>query len=138
MALRSHIFLAAVLIAAPLAAHAAPIDPEKEYSPAYDRCLNSGDAAKGVTVAMATCINTEWQKQDDRLNAAYKAVMATRSAKQKTTLRNAQRAWIKHRDAECVKNLTGGTIDMLERGSCHLSMTTVRAVELERMAKARR
>lgn len=130
--------LAAVLAAGPLAAHAAPIDPETEYSPAYARCLNSGDAAKGVTVAMATCTNLEWRKQDDRLNAAYKAAMANRSAKQKTSLRNTQRAWIRNRDAECAKNLTGGTIDMIERASCHLSLTTIRAVELERMAKARR
>lgn len=130
--------LAAALAASAVAAQAAPIDPEREYSPAYQQCLNSGDAAKGVTVAMATCINTELTRQDARLNAAYKAAMAPRSAKQKASLRNVQRAWIRNRDAECAKNLTGGTIDMLERSSCHLSMTTVRAVELERMAGTKR
>ncbi len=50
-------------------------------------------------------------------------------------LRTVQRAWIKRRDAECQENLTGGTIDMVERSSCHLELTVIRAVELERMAR---
>jgi len=130
--------LLALAVATPALAQSSRIDPEKEYSPAYDRCLNSGDALKGVTVAMAGCTNAELQKQDARLNRAYKAAMAKRSKPQQASLRTAQRAWIKRRDAECQEDLTGGTIDMLNIGGCHLSMTTVRAVELERMAKARR
>ncbi|MFT4254468.1 MAG: lysozyme inhibitor LprI family protein [Caulobacter sp.] len=127
--------LLALAVAAPALAQPSKIDPEKEYSPAYDRCLNTGDALKGVTAAMAGCTNAELQKQDARLNRAYKAEMAGRSKARQAGLRNAQRAWIKRRDAECRENLTGGTIDILEIGGCHLSMTTVRAVELERMAK---
>jgi len=115
-----------------------PIDPEKQYSPAYDACLNSGDAIKGVTAAMAGCTNEELQKQDARLNRAYKAAMAGRSKAEQAKLRTIQRAWIKRRDAECQEDLTGGTIDILNIGGCHLSMTTVRAVELERMAKGKR
>ncbi|MBI1682180.1 lysozyme inhibitor LprI family protein [Caulobacter hibisci] len=130
--------LLALAVSAPAFADAPKIDPEKEYTPAYDRCLNSGDALKGVTVAMAGCTNAELQKQDARLNRAYKAAMATRSKARQATLRTAQRAWIKRRDAECQQDLTGGTIDMLNIGGCHLSMTTVRAVELERMARAKR
>lgn len=133
---RPLLLLAALAAAPPVLAR--PIDPEKEYSPAYARCLDSGDAARGVTVAMAGCTNAELQKQDARLNRAYKAAMARRSKPQQASLRNAQRAWIKRRDAECRKDLTGGTIDMLNIGGCHLSMTTVRAVELERMAKVKR
>ncbi len=130
--------LLALAAATPALAQPSRIDPEKEYSPAYGRCLNSGDALKGVTVAMAGCTNAELQKQDARLNRAYKAAMAKRSKPQQASLRTAQRAWIKRRDAECQEDLTGGTIDMLNIGGCHLSMTTVRAVELERMVKARR
>lgn len=127
--------LAAALAGLPLVAHAADIDPEKEYSPALERCLNSGDAAKGVTVAMATCVNIELTRQDARLNRAYKAAMDRRSTAPKASLRNVQRAWIRQRDTECSENLTGGTIDMIERASCHLSMTTIRAVELERLVR---
>ena len=116
-------------------AMAPKIDPEKEYSPAYDRCLNSGDALKGVTAAMAGCTNEELAKQDARLNRAYKAAMAGRSKADQAKLRTVQRAWIKRRDAECQEDLTGGTIDILNIRGCHLSMTTVRAVELERMVR---
>ncbi|WP_369059114.1 lysozyme inhibitor LprI family protein [Caulobacter sp. 73W] len=118
-----------------LALGAAEIDAKARYSPALDACLKSGDAANGVSVAMATCFNYELTRQDARLNAAYKVAMAKRSAVAQKTLRAAQRAWIKRRDAECQENLTGGTIDMVERSSCHLELTTIRAVELERMGR---
>lgn len=113
----------------------ARIDPEKEYSAQYARCLNAGDAAKGVTPAMVGCINQEYGRQDKRLNAAYQAAMTRLPARSQEALRAEQRAWIKRRDRGCEENLSGGTIDMIERAQCHLSMTTVRAVELERMAK---
>jgi len=128
--------MAFVMLAAPGAGMgAAKIDAEKEYSADYARCLNGGDAAKGVTAAMATCINTEYTRQDRRLNAAYQTAMAAQPAARRTALRDAQRAWIKRRDADCAKGMTGGTIDILNRASCYLEVTTVRAVELERMAK---
>lgn len=111
----------------------ARIDPEKEYSARYARCQSTGDAAKGVTPAMVGCINQEYGKQDTRLNAAYQAAMARLSPKSQEALRGEQRAWIKRRDGGCEENLSGGTIDMIERAECHLSMTAVRAVELERM-----
>lgn len=114
------------------------IDPEKTYSATYNRCLETGDAAKGVTPAMAACINAELQRQDGLLNAAYKTAMGVRTASQKQTLRAAQRDWIKRRDSACSENLTGGTIDMIEVPGCHLSMTAVRTVELQRMASKRR
>lgn len=122
-------------LALTLDAGGAQVDAQAQYSPALDACLKSGDAANGVSVAMATCFNTELTRQDVRLNAAYKAAMARRSAADRDRLRAVQRAWIKRRDAECQENLTGGTIDMVERSSCHLELTVIRAVELERMAR---
>lgn len=119
-------------------ASAASIDPEKEYSAQYGRCLRQGDAAKGVTAAMAACVNTELDRQDARLNTAYKTAMARLSPQARLDLRTAQRAWIKARDRSCQENLTGGTIDVIEVPSCHLNMTAVRSVELERMGRAPR
>lgn len=125
--------LALTLLAAALALPAAAqVDVEKEYSATYTRCLRTGDAARGVTPAMAACINAELARQDKRLNTAYARAMARLSPKAKTQLRTVQRAWIKTRDAECSANLTGGTIDFIERPSCHLNLTIERAVELER------
>jgi uncharacterized protein YecT (DUF1311 family) len=114
---------------------AADIDPRKEYSPTLDACLAGDDAARGVSVAMASCFNEEWARQDARLNAAYGTVMAKRSPAARKSLRDVQRAWIKRRDAECEENPTGGTIDMVERAACRLELTAIRAVELERMAR---
>lgn len=131
----SRLFLAGLYAFALAGPAVAEVDVEREYSAAYQQCLNSGDALKGVTVAMAGCTNAELAKQDARLNRAYKAVMAKRAKAGQVKLRTVQRAWIKRRDAECRQDLTGGTIDMLNIGGCHLRMTTERALELEAMAK---
>lgn len=127
--------LAALLPMSNGGAARAQIDSEKEYSADYARCLATGDAAKGVTVAMAGCVNAELRKKDARLNAAYAAAMPTLSPQAQATLRAEQRAWIKRRDTACAEGLSGGTLDMVERPSCHLSMTATRAVELERLAR---
>lgn len=105
----------------------------RAYSQAYARCLRVGDAAKGVSVAMASCANLELGRQDKRLNAAYAAVMGRLSPTARESLRVQQRAWIKRRDTECQEGLTGGTIDMVERAECHLERTASRADELQRM-----
>jgi uncharacterized protein YecT (DUF1311 family) len=127
--------LALALVVATAAHAGEAIDPEKTYSRTYRTCLATGDAARGVTPAMAGCVNAELQRQDGLLNAAYKKAMAVRSSARKQTLRAAQRDWIKRRDSECQENLTGGTIDMIEVPSCQLDMTAVRTIELQRMVR---
>jgi uncharacterized protein YecT (DUF1311 family) len=126
-------FLATTVTTSAFAAET--IDPEKAYSPAYGRCMATGDAGRGVTPAMQICIGAEYERQDRLLNVAYKAAMAARSPAAQKALRQEQRGWIKRRDGECSENLTGGTIDLVEVPLCHLSMTAVRAIELKRMAK---
>jgi uncharacterized protein YecT (DUF1311 family) len=84
---------------------------------------------------MQICIANEYTRQDRLLNAAYKDAMAARSSAAQKALRQEQRNWIKRRDSECQENLTGGTIDRVEVPLCQLSMTTVRAIELKRMAR---
>lgn len=105
------------------------------YSASYRNCMSSGEAAEGVTSAMAGCNSEELSKQDARLNDAYRAAMATRSPDQKTALRDAQRAWIKLRDTRCREDLEGGTMDILIEGGCILDMTAKRADELAVMAR---
>lgn len=107
---------------------------EAQYSPAYTSCLNGGDAAKGVTSAMADCIGDELQVQDERLNAAYKAAMGKRDAAGQTTLRDEERAWIKARDAKCQALAQGGSIDAIQIPSCVLDETIRRRAVLQPMA----
>jgi uncharacterized protein YecT (DUF1311 family) len=107
---------------------------EGQYSPGYEACLNSGDAAKGVSVAMGACVREELAAQDARLNAAYKSAMAKRGPAEQAKLRIEERAWIKRRDAECEQQRTGGTIDMVEIPSCLLNETIRRRIALQPMA----
>jgi uncharacterized protein YecT (DUF1311 family) len=108
---------------------------EDKYSANYNRCMNSGEAAQGVTNALAQCLSDELTLQDVRLNTAYKAVMADLEPERQSSLRGAQRQWIKDRDSKCeAENQSGGTMDRLGRLSCHLDSTITRTEELQKMA----
>ena len=56
---------------------------------------------------------------------------------QQNQLRDAQRLWIKFRDADCalLGSLTGGSIDRINSASCFLDMTKQRADDLARLAE---
>ncbi len=119
--------LATVLwFAANQVALASGSEPSKQYS----ACM---DAFGGVTVAMLDCIATETKHQDSRLNKAYKDVMGQISAERKQQLRQAQRLWIKYRDANCnfYFDPDGGTLATVSTNACFMSETTERANELE-------
>lgn len=100
------------------------------FYPAYSACM---DKAGGVTFDMVECSSAELSLQDARLNLAYKNSMGVLSGESKTRLREAQRLWIKFRDADCgiYYNLSGGTMDSLNGAGCELSMTKERADALE-------
>lgn len=104
--------------------------PKDGYTNVYHRCM---EAAGGVTSAMLECIDKETQVQDARLNRAYRLAQQTLGAAQQSPLRDAQRQWIKYRDANCALygRLTGGSIDRLNGASCVLEMTRERAEDLQ-------
>ncbi len=91
------------------------------------------DASGGVTVEMIECIGAETKRQDERLNKAYKEVMAQLSETRQKQLQDAQRAWIKFRDAHCHFHADpdGGTMATVRTNDCFLSATASRAQELE-------
>lgn len=108
---------------------------EARYSRDYDRCLKTGDAAKGVTSAMMDCMGSENERQDARLNQAYKMVMTRLSPKAKGVLRTSQRNWIKQRDARCraaAAEMEGGSASGLIFSSCFLDETVKRTMWLEK------
>ena len=110
---------------------------EARYSPAYDACMSSGEAAQGVTVAMADCTSAEIEVQDAKLNAAYQQAMRGLEEAPRQKLREAQRAWIKFRDTKCASEAnSGGTMDILNSGGCILDATVRRTIELESMGEA--
>ncbi len=94
------------------------------------------DKSGGVTSAMLDWITTELQRQDARLNKAYKAAMAPLSAPRKKQLLAAQRAWLAFRDANCpfYADPEGGSVAAVVANDCVLSATANRALELENLA----
>lgn len=104
------------------------------YSAAYSACVNK---AGGETASLVDCSNEELARQDARLNTAYKTAMSVLPDQNKQKLLEAQRVWIKFRDADCgvYYSLTGGTVDLLNGSGCELDMTKERADALEWFAQ---
>jgi uncharacterized protein YecT (DUF1311 family) len=105
--------------------------PKAEVS-SYQRCLDNSSS----TYEMRVCNGNELDYQDGLLNRYYKQAMRRLSKNEKRKLRNAQRAWIKYRDAKCEsegKSMRGGTGEFLLIGGCLVETTTQRAKELRAM-----
>ena len=97
----------------------------------YNVCM---DKSGGVTLNMLNCIDAETKRQDARLNKIYKEVMvAQMDDGGKKRLLEAQRAWIKFRDADVdfYRDPNGGTAATLAGSDRYLTMTAQRAAELE-------
>jgi uncharacterized protein YecT (DUF1311 family) len=106
--------LACIVIGAatPLLA-ATDAEIERRYTRTYDQCLNSGEAAQGITPAMRACVSAEIARQDIRLNQTYGAVMARQTPAGKIRLRNLERIWVVQRDRKCraeTAEFQGGTM----------------------------
>lgn len=125
---KSHMFLLSALVVAslPQAASAVEAGQSKQFSTCMDK---SG----GVTLNMIECIVAENKTQDARLNKAYKALSAALPPARKSQLQEAQRAWIKFRDANCsfYDDPDGGSIARVSANDCVMRATTERAHELE-------
>lgn len=75
-------------------------------------------------------------REDARLNRAYKAAMARLPAPRQQALRVEQRRWIKDRDAQCKPEFDGGGAQAEIYGTaCIAGMAHDRALELERTAR---
>ncbi len=104
------------------------------YSPAFDSCMKSGDAAQGVTAAMMDCHGQENRLQDERLNRAYRTAMAPLQPAQKTALRASQRLWLGQRRKRCqdaADAAGGGSASGLIYSSCFLDETVKRKIWLQ-------
>lgn len=103
---------------------------EVELSQQFSSCM---DRSGGVTVEMLDCIGAETQRQDIPLNQAYRDVMASLTPERKKQLQEAQRAWIRYRDANCdfYADPDGGTMAAVSSNDCFMSTTASRAKELE-------
>lgn len=96
----------------------------------FSACM---DKSGGVTASMLDCIGAETKHQDARLNQAYKEVMAQLAPARKRQLQEAQRLWIRFRDANCnfYADPDGGTLATVNANECFMAATAARARELE-------
>ncbi|HEY8098198.1 MAG TPA: lysozyme inhibitor LprI family protein [Methylobacter sp.] len=99
-------------------------------SQTFSTCM---DQAGGVTQSMVECIGAETERQDVRLNNAYKDIMSGLSAERKKQLQEAQRLWLKYRKANCdfYYDPDGGSIARVNANDCFMSAIATRAKELE-------
>jgi uncharacterized protein YecT (DUF1311 family) len=63
---------------------------------AFYTCVDKADSD---TVAAAACLSDEQTRQDDRLNASYKALLGKLTPKNKEALIRAEREWLKFQEA---------------------------------------
>ena len=100
------------------------------YTTGYADCMGRSG---GVTVDILDCIGAELETQDARLNGAYRSLGAGLSPARRQQLTDAQRLWIRYRDANCAfyADPDGGTLATVAANECVLRETSERASELE-------
>jgi uncharacterized protein YecT (DUF1311 family) len=106
------------------AAAAGDMYNDKHLSADYHRCF----ARDSSNAGMGQCLELELERQEGRLNQAYRMVMMRLPAPRKAFLLASERAWVKARKRECdraYREMEGGTGD----GAAYLMCSSVRAAE---------
>lgn len=98
--------------------------------PAYDACMKQ---SQGTAPAQQDCAEAELTYQDDRLNRAYKALLANMEDLDKRTAIQAQRAWLTFRDKDCGARAGrfGSNAGPATESACLMKSTAYRAQQLE-------
>jgi uncharacterized protein YecT (DUF1311 family) len=107
-------------------------------SPEFDKCMNTGAAADGVTVAMRNCSGAEGDRQNRTLNTLYKQAMSRLDQAGRERLQRQERTWLKMRNIACdleAQQNYGGTAALLGSDSCWLDLNDKRIAELGALAK---
>ena len=116
-----------VVAALLLAASALPVSAAGTAGTNETSC---GD--KTSTAEIVDCLAAETKVWDQRLNAAYAALLKSTEPERRDPLRTAQRAWLQFRDANCAFYDSGeGTIHRIFAADCVRRMTQERALELQ-------
>lgn len=122
-----------LLVAAALVLGAAPAaDAQARRS-----ILDEVDHCPGESnMELLQCAAGIGDREDARLNRAYKAALARLTPPRQQALRVTQRRWIKDRDAQCQAEFDGGGAQAGIYGTaCVARVTHDRALELEQIAR---
>jgi uncharacterized protein YecT (DUF1311 family) len=85
---------------------------------------------------MTYCAGEELARADSLLNANYQALVRTLEPHRVRALREAQRAWIRFRDAECAfqeSEVRGGSMAPMVYALCEAELSEARAEEFARL-----
>ncbi|MHA6289475.1 lysozyme inhibitor LprI family protein [Maricaulis sp. CAU 1757] len=88
-----------------------------------------------TTAGMIECTVAEFEVWDAKLNTAYTELHASLPPSRANSLRDAQRAWIRLRDADCdyvTSVYQGGSLQPWVRSSCWLDYAAARTLTLTR------
>jgi len=100
-------------------------------TPVYANEAGNLGECTGSTPEMVDCLSAQRTHWDKELTIAYQKAMKEAPKAQKDKLREAERAWIKYRDANCAYYAAGeGTIARINAAVCLRDMTQKRAEEL--------
>jgi uncharacterized protein YecT (DUF1311 family) len=100
-------------------------------APAFAGAQGEPGQCTGSTQEMVECLNAQRAHWDKELTIAYQTLMKSAVPAQRALLRDAERAWIKYRDANCAYYAAGeGTIARINAAACLRDMTQKRAEEL--------
>jgi uncharacterized protein YecT (DUF1311 family) len=90
--------------------------------------------AETTTRQLSECLQKQTTVWNERLNTEYAKALAHLDTAELPALREAQRLWVKYREANCEMYAQhGGTVAELLWAGCLLEMTKQRAVELRNM-----
>lgn len=127
-----------VSLALPLATVQAQ-ETSVKLSPRFARCVQ---AAAGATPATADCQSEEWERQDKRLNAAYRQLLSQLPPGKAAELRAVQRAWLAYVGPKCAflfdSDTYSGQQDRLNAQYCEVLERARRAAELEDLDPSKR
>lgn len=102
-------------------------------SDTYDRCM---ERAQANDPAMFECGGAELDRQDSRLNAVYRTLLAKLETDERAALVKAERDWIRYRDSHCDFEAPWngiGTLDRIMHTDCTIRLTSERADQLTRL-----
>lgn len=99
----------------------------------YAVCLDKAQAADPMIL---DCMSDEYERQDKRLNVAYRKLMGQLSGDRKKEFQEVQRLWLKFAEANCgfYHDPNGGTAALQMSVECSLQIRAQRAAELESLA----
>jgi len=97
-----------LLAAAALPVSAQPQDPRLQPTAEYQRCLATGDAAKGKPSAIDVCIGLELDRQEERMRVVFHETSDEHGWKWQDYLRDRQFNWRSESALRCSAQVPAG------------------------------